>query len=40
MNGFPMARYAAFRFRKYCQHLDLICQLCSEEREPATSFAE
>ncbi len=31
---------AAFRFRKYCQHLDLICRLCSEEREPATGFAE
>ncbi len=23
---------AAFRFRKRCQHLDLIGQLCSEER--------
>ncbi len=31
---------AAFRCRKYCQHLDLICRLCSEEREPATRIAE
>jgi len=25
--------YAAFRFRKSCEHLDLVSQLCSQEKQ-------
>ena len=31
---------AAFRFRKYCEHLELIGQLCSEEKELTTKVQE
>jgi hypothetical protein len=31
---------AAFRFRKYCEHLELISQLCSEEKKPISNAAE
>jgi hypothetical protein len=31
---------AAFRFRKYCEHLELISQLCSEERQLTGKVAE
>ncbi|MGD0949764.1 MAG: hypothetical protein ABSA52_20345 [Candidatus Binatia bacterium] len=31
---------ATFRFRKYCEHLELIGQLCSEEKELTSKVAE
>jgi hypothetical protein len=34
------ATCAAFRFRKYCEHLELISRLCSAERQLTGKVAE